>query len=191
MDRELSEFVEFDALVSASYTGAADVTDHPVEGAPDITDHIRRRPKELQLRGVVSNFPILALASLHKDPAVPGTDRDTRAEAAFLFLEGLKDDGKLVHVSTSLFDIEDMAITMLSCTRDKDSSNVADISLTLREILVARTELVVQSTEPLDAGKKEKLNLGKKTLKPASQPVAEDTRSFGVRLINAAAGVPR
>jgi len=175
VDKEFSDVLTFDALVSATYTGTAEVTDHPVEGTVDISDHIRAMPKELQLRGIVSNHPILFLASFRATPSVPGTDPATRAEAAFLFLEGVKDRGELVHVSTSLFDYTDMAITSLSVTRDKDTSNIVDISLTLREILIATTELV----KAPEVGKP--TSLGKKTKKIAPKPVAEKARSLSVR----------
>jgi hypothetical protein len=182
VDNEFVDVLTFDALVSASYTGNAQVTDHPVEGVTDITDHIRALPKELQIRGIVSNHPVMFLASFRALPSVPGTDPATRAEAAFLFLEQAKDQGKLMHVSTSLFDYTNMAITSLSVSRDKDTSNIVDISMTLREVLIATTELVLAP----EIGKP--TSLGKQTKKAAPAPIAAKAQSILAKLFGAFGG---
>jgi hypothetical protein len=181
VNKEQTDVLTFDALVSSTYTGNAQVTDHPIEGVADITDHIRAAPKELQLRGIVSDHPILFLASLRATPSVPGTDPATRAEAAFKFLEGVKDRGELVHVSTSMFDYTDMAITSLSITRDRQTANIADISLTLREILVAKTELIKAPKvgKPTSKGKQVKKQADKTVEKKA-----QNKKSVLFRLIS-------
>jgi hypothetical protein len=181
MDLEETQFLEFDALISATYSGTAVLTDHPVEGSIDITDHIRRQPKQVQIKIVVSNSPIIVLASLRATPSVPGTDPATRAEAAFLFLEDIKDNGKLVHLSTNLFDYTNMAISSLSVTRDKDTSHVLEADITLREIQIAAAETTTPPV-PADSTKTKKKNLGNKAKQPAPEPARQSalTKLFGI-----------
>lgn len=181
MDQELVNFVEFDALVKATYSGGAQITDHPVESLKDVTDHIRPTPVEMQLQGIVSDHPVLALASFRATPAVPGTDPSARAEAAFYFLESMRQTSSLAHVFTSLWELENMVITSLSCTRDKDSSRIVDISLTLREIEVAKTEVIAIEV-------KAKTNIGKKGKAPVSAPMAVKAQSILSKLFSAFGG---
>lgn len=181
MDSEATNVIEFDATMSISYTGNAQLTDHPVEGTLDVTDHIRRMPKELQMRVVVSDDPIMILASLRRKSATANGDPDARAADAFFFLEGLKDLGSLVHVTTSLWDMENMVITALGCTRDKNSGNIVDMTLTLREIMIAETEEV--KTAP---GKP--LNKGKRTKKTAPPAIAGKVTSLLSKLFSAFGG---
>ncbi len=181
VDRE-TQYLEIDATVSETHTGSAQLTDHPVESSTDITDHIRRLPEELQITGIVSDTPIIALASLRATPSVPGTNPAARAEAAYQFLKDIKDQGRLVDVATKLRDYTSMAITSLSVTRDKDTANVLSFSLSLREIQIATTEVVTPPV-PLDTEKKKKKNLGNKAKtetapEPAKQSVL--TRVFSL-----------
>lgn len=181
MQNETAQYLEFDALISVSYAGAAQITDHPVENGADMSDHIRRRPKQIELSGIVSNDPIIYLASFRATPSVPGTNPAGRAEAAFKFLEDAQDRGLLMHVVTSMFDYEDMAITSLGCTRDVETGNVAAMSLSLREVQKATTETVaaVRSvTRPR--------NLGKRTKKAAPPAVEEKSAAMLHRLATAA-----
>lgn len=173
MDDKVS--LEFDALVSGTYTGTSEITDHPVEGLLDVSDHIRRKPKQLTLRGIVSNNPIIALASFTAKPVADGFDPATRAEDAFRFLEETKDQGRLCHVLTSMWEMESMAICALSCTRDKDTGNIADLQVTLREVQVAATQSI---DTPDISPSLTKLNLGRQATVAASSAVAVNAASF-------------
>lgn len=183
VDRD-KDFLEFDATLSTQHTGNAQVTDHPVESSTDIADHVRRLPEELQIRGVVTNSPVLALASVRATPSVPGTDPATRAEAAYLFLKDIKDNGRLVNVSTALQEYTNMAITALSIARDKDSSNIVDVALTLREIQIATTEIV----GAVSPAKRPATKLGKKTKTPANPATAAKSQSLLTKLFSAFGG---
>ena len=183
VDQEATSFLEFDAMVQATYTGTSQLTDHPVEGSLDVTDHIRQMPLEITLRGIVSNHPIVMLASARAKAAVNGGDPSARASEAFYFLESIRQLGQLVQITTSLFDETDMAITSLSCTRDKDTNNIVDISLTLRKLQIAVTETVAAPATPTKP-----TNLGKKVKKPAPPAAAVKSQSLLVRITNAFGG---
>lgn len=174
-----TQFLELEATVRETHTASAQVTDHPVENSTDITDHIRRLPEELQLEGIVSDTPILVLAAFRATPAVPGTDPTARAKAAYEFLRDIKDQGRLVDVSTKLRDYSNMAITNFSVSRDKDTSNILAFSLTLREIQIATTEVVAGPALAKGAA-----NRGKKAKALATPPVSAQAQSILTRLFN-------
>ena len=50
--------IELDAVLSESFQGRAEVTSHPVERGPMISDHIRPEPRVIDIVGIVSDFPI-------------------------------------------------------------------------------------------------------------------------------------
>lgn len=137
-----TEFLQVEATLEEVHTETASTTDHPVEDGADITDHIRRNPTELSIKGIVSNHPIVVLASIRAQPSIPGGDPSTRAEDAHGWLIENKDQGRLLTVGTTLRTYENMAITGLSVVRDKDRSNVVELDLSLREIVIATTEQV-------------------------------------------------
>lgn len=123
--------VEFDATLSESHTAGNEITKHPVEVGSDITDHIRRQPEKLTLQGIVSNTPLVFLASLTESP--------TRAEEAYEKLKEIKDNGQLISVVTTLRQYDNMALVNMSVVRDVQNGNVLNATLELEEILTAET----------------------------------------------------
>lgn len=166
---------QFDASITENFNKTAQVTDHPVEDGADVTDHIRRLPEEIEIRGWVSNDPILFLASLRIGPAPRN-----RAEDAYEELRRIMDEGQLVRVVTQLRNFENMALTSISVSRDKDTGRILDATIGLREIVIATTE-VVEPPEPREGNRKPKANQGKQVTK-------EPEASLAAQLINSAFG---
>lgn len=59
--------IEFDAILTESHRREAEATRHPVESRADVSDHIIRGPRTLEIVGVVSNYPIIPAGELAKD----------------------------------------------------------------------------------------------------------------------------
>jgi len=133
--------IEFDASVNETHTGSAEATQFPVEEGADITDHIRRLPEELSINVITSNSPIFV--DLNDAPRIEGASSVvTRAEATYTFLKTAKDNGSLVSFVTTLRRYRSMYIQTLSCSRDAATSDIVNINLTLREIIIATTQQV-------------------------------------------------
>lgn len=126
--------IEFDATLSETHVGNAEVTRHPVEVGSDISDHVRRLPEQVTLNGIVTNTPILFLASLRESPR--------RAEEAYEKIKELKDAGALVSVVTSLREYANMAITGFSVTRDARTGQVLNATVDFTEVLTAALQTV-------------------------------------------------
>jgi hypothetical protein len=159
-----NQILEFDAVLNENHVGNANTSDHPVEAGADLTDHIQRTPEELQLVGVVTDTPLVFLASIRAEPSIPGGDPQNRAQDSYGFLKAIKDAGQLVQVTTTLRDYANMAITGLSVIRDKDKGKSVEAALSLREILIATTEQV-EAPEPTNPPRKKKTDQGKKQKK--------------------------
>lgn len=147
-------FVELDASLSETHSMSAEPTNHPVEAGFEITDHIRKKPDSIQITGVVTDTPLVYLASL-QTPSPLANDHLTpvtyRADLAYAELQRIMNEGETVEVVTSLRSYENMALTSLSVTRDAASGNVLNVSMDLREIIVARSETVSAPTPVTEA----------------------------------------
>jgi hypothetical protein len=172
--KNAKEFITFDATERATHSGTAELTRHPVQRGVDFTDHVRRNPRELSLNVIVTDTPVLLLPALRATPAVAGGDINKRSKEAWDFLEALKDAGDVVNVSTKLKDYLNMVITDLSVSQDKDTSNIIAASIMLEEIRVGTTESQPLS-DPVDPGRSEERDLGKKTTTPSGNASTVDS----------------
>ena len=176
-----TQFIEFEATISEGHSGETEATNYPIEGSSDASDHIGRKPETLVLEVVISDTPIAADAGA----SVPGGSPDNRASDAWAFLRGIKDNAKLVRVDTRLQPYSGMFIKILSTTKDKDTSNIVAISITLRELSFGTAESVkppdpvvkVRTTAPSELGKKNKAAVSESTA-DKSLETAEKTGGF-------------
>lgn len=136
--------VELDASLSESHSMSATVTEHPVEEGADIAYHIRRQPDAITISGIVSDTPLVFLASAQApSPIVDDLTRaPDRVDLAYAELQRLMNDGELVDVVTSLRTYENMALTSLSVTRDVSNGNVLNATMSLRQVVVAESEKI-------------------------------------------------
>jgi hypothetical protein len=152
--------IEFDATLQVSHSSRVEVTDHPVEDGSTISDHTRVLPKRLTLGIVVSNDPVILLAAENAQPSVAGGDPSTRAQDALAELQRLQEQGQLVTVRTFLRDYDNMIIEDINAPRDAKTGNVLSASLSLRELIIATTELV-DAPEPIEEVKSPRQNIGR------------------------------
>lgn len=168
--------VEFDASLSETHSMNAAVTDHPVEEGSEISDHIRRQPDSVQITGIVSDTPIIWLASIAAPSPLMNdlTPVRDRAELAYAELQRLMNQGETVEVVTSLRIYENMAITSLSITRDSINGNVLNATIGLREIIVAKSE-TVSAPEPMTPANVVPVDMGRQPTQSASSPLAAES----------------
>jgi len=179
--------LEFDATVREVHSGSSQPTDHPVEDGSVVTDHVIDQPDELELTAIVSNFPILILASARSEPSVKGGDPRTRAEDAYAAIRSLRKAATLVAISTSLREYENMLILRESATRDKDTTEILDIQISLRAFRVATSE-EAEIPEPTEKNDGPKADQGRKQTTDASPAVQAKTDSLFVELADFVGG---
>jgi hypothetical protein len=175
------QFLELEATVSTNHEASATIVKHPIESGSNISDHISDEPDVVQIEGVVSNTPVLALASLRAEPSVPGGSPETRAEDAYEFLRRIKRRGLITTLVTKLRDYQNMAISKLTVPQDKDTSNIAALSIVFEEIFVAVTD-TVDAPEPVNESRKPRSNQGRKPKKPAGAAAAAKSGSLTIRI---------
>lgn len=147
--------IEFDCSESETHTSENEVTDHPVEEGSLISDHIRVLPDGIEIHGLVTDTPIVYLASVFaKSPVKPTKEAsvlavDDRKNEAYDKLRELKNKGILIDTVTALRTYSDMTITSLTIARNADTGRVLDCTVVLREIQMA-SSLVLTAPTPDD-----------------------------------------
>jgi hypothetical protein len=174
----LPALIEFDASVSETYTDETEVMGFPVEDGSEISDHIRKLPVSIEINGVISNTPIVFLASvqanLPKSSPIVQDLKPTldRVETGYAQLRAFQDAGILVDVVTGLRSYWNMALTSISVSRDANTGNILNSTLTLREVKIAQA-MSIDLPTPQDKGNEKKKNKGKKQPKKAETAPAE------------------
>ena len=139
--------VELDAVLSESHSYENSVTSYPVEEGSPITDHVIRKPEEVEINGLVTDSPI-------NPGKVFDKNRASNAFTKFLELAGydyldqtstvakVKGDFKLVTVVTGLRAYYDMAITSFKVNRGNKTGKSLPFSIRLKKIHFATSRFI-------------------------------------------------
>lgn len=177
--------VILDASLSETHTKEVQVTDHPVEEGSNIADHLRQLPESVEINGMVSNTPLVILASLFADSPVEGdlTSPSDRVDVALKELDRIQDSGELVTVVTSLKEYSNMALVRRTATRDAATGNVLAVQMSLRRVVIAETQLLdlpdaPSLPSPADAANTSAQNLGTQPTPVAADPGPANSVAF-------------
>jgi hypothetical protein len=175
----LPALVEFDASVSEAHNDEVEVTEHPVEDGSDVADHIRKLPNVITIEGLITNTPIIFLASIQAESPVIGDLKPThdRVETGYAKLREFQDAGILVDVITSLRQYTDMVLLTVGVQRDTLNGNVLNCIMTLRKLKKAKA-LTVDLPTPEDVANNAAQNAGQQSSSPASAGQAAKSQSI-------------
>lgn len=168
--------IEFDATTRETHSGSTSPTEHPVETGALVSDHAIDAPDEVELVGMVTDTPILAVAS-ERARSVLGGPASARSIDAYDEIVRLRKTKTLVEVETELRTYTDMLIVAESVTRDKDTNRILDITVRLREF---RTAVVRAAEAPTPANTVDgaEPDLGEQQTRPASPEVEAKTQTL-------------
>lgn len=148
--KQAFDVLVIDATMQETHSAASEVTEHPVEVGSDITDHIRPKPIEVRIDGIITNAPLqtdaLSLA-LGASPLAPGLALANAAalaligkaeftKDAFNTLRRIRDNGVLVVLNTAYEAYENMAMTDLQIVRDQNTGDALHFTATFRQIVI-------------------------------------------------------
>lgn len=167
--------VNLDASVEETHTKTNELTDFPVDSGVNITDHIRQTPDAVEITGIVSDTPIVFLASTQARSPIEDeiTITRDRVKLAYDKLQEIMNTGALVTVVTTLRTYDNMALTGLSVTRNAATGRVLNAALSLREVLFAFAE-TVEAPDPVEPQNKKPAKRGRQVTKTAT-PAAESS----------------
>jgi hypothetical protein len=165
--------IEFDATTLERHIGSTTPTDHPVEDGSVASDHAIDRPDEIELTGMVTNTPVLALAS-QRSRSVLGGPASARAQDAYDEIVRLRKTKTLVEVETELRTYTSMLGISESVTRDARTRNILAIVVRYREFRTATVETAA-APEPTSTVDSPEPDLGRQQTAPA--PAEVDAKS--------------
>lgn len=164
------DLVTVDATLRETHSAAAEVTEHPVEAGADISDHVRPKPVEVRIEGVITDTPLIgplegamrAIPGLGLGAATLQTAQNllskaTVARGAFDTLRKLRDLGEPVTLYTPYRQYFGMVMTDLQVVRDTEGGEGLRFSAAFREVLtvesaIVRVQLPVFAQGALDLG---------------------------------------
>jgi hypothetical protein len=123
--------VELDASLTENHTSRNEVTRFPVEKGVDTTDHVRRQPDSVTIRGVVSDHPI----------TFGGGGANSRSAEAYQDVLTMLNEAQLINVVTTLREYDNMVIESLSVPRNPRRGNTVEFNLTLTEIKTVEVQV--------------------------------------------------
>ena len=127
--------LEFDATFLETHTVEMEVTENPVEVGSLVSDHAFMKPLVLSITAGVS-----AVLLPSGNPSFgSGSDRPVTAYQALTDLQATREP---FDVETGLVSYENMVITRIVNSQDKDSSGVLQFTAQLREVILTETETV-------------------------------------------------
>lgn len=177
--------IEFDSTARELHEGTSTPTDHPIEDGGLVSDHVIDEPDTIELQGLISNRPILALAS-QRARSVLGHGIEARAEDAYTAIRRMRKQRQLVQVFTEFRDYKDMIILGERVTRDGTTGRVLDVIVRLREFHTATVKTTKAPAEPVDITDKPEPDLGPQQTVPVTTEVAETSKGLFVQLAEAA-----
>jgi hypothetical protein len=150
--------IELDAILSETHNNQVRLTKNPVELGADITDHAVIEPKRLSITAQVSDTPLGTAAFGQIVDLVTGlfgtstTKNITRSNAAYNAMVQLMEEREPIEVQTKLKLYQDMVITSLSVTQDKNTSRIVLMNISLEEVLITESQIVKLTPEQLQEG---------------------------------------
>lgn len=175
--------LKLDASLSETHQTAIEVTDHPVEEGVDMSDHRRRKPDSVVIKGLVTNDPTPAPNAASSPTTFTVIDSEGNqkgtlnyyyrsqfdaiaAGRAYQTLLDLADSKRLITIVTAIRSYDGMTMTQLDVPRDAASGQALEFTATFREIRVVQNQTIKISAKTTRASKNQ--NLSKKVPPEAS-----------------------
>lgn len=187
-DKKLAQIgvVQFDASIDELHVSTAEVTSHAVEKGPNISDHIRVLPDEITITGVVTNTPVVFLASINAKSPLTNSflPEHDRVEAALSELRRAQKGEKLLDVITTLAEYSNMAILSLSVTRNAQKGNILEVTVSLKEVLSA-SSFSLELPDPVNVSNKAEEDKGKKPKEKPKKKQVQKNESLASKFVGA------
>lgn len=171
-----------DVTLSEVHTMNSDITEHPMEEGADVTDHVRPKPVELRMEGLITETPIddsLLAAAIRAAPvlgiaagavtAVSSLLKGTSlSKTAFDKLRGFRDNVTLLSIFTPYRSYSKMVLETLVINRDHDEA--LKFTATFRELTFVSSGITSITLPPVAQSA---LDMGSQGVAAASSKVSQ------------------
>jgi hypothetical protein len=178
--------IDFDCASSEDYQATANVSDHPVETGPDVSDYVRANNDTITVEATATNAPIeiktfgMSGATMATGPIAldlgngqsisasvfkssQAFDRVRAIDAALL---ALRDNGTVCTVQLTLRTLQNCVVQSYRVKLDETTGDALAVTIDFRKIRIASTTRVAAQTTTRRA---------QRTVSRGKQPVQPDT----------------
>lgn len=143
-----------------THTDDLEITEHPVELGAAISDHAYKKPAEVVIECAWSNSPqnpglingLLGAISGTLDglgSILSGSSPD-QVRSLYEQLLALQESRVPFDVYTAKRTYQNMLLKTLATTTDRSTENMLSVTATLRQVLIARTQIISVTTAPIE-----------------------------------------
>lgn len=150
--------IQLDAVISENHVSSVEFTSNPVEYGAEITDHAVVLPKEVVIDAHVSDTPLGIAAVGQIIDNVTGlfgsstSENVTRSVAAYNDIIKLQESADPLEIQTGLKLYTNMGITNVTVVRDIKTSRAVRMLISLKELLIVKTEVAQLEPNQLESG---------------------------------------
>lgn len=147
--------VQLDGVIVERFSNPVTPTSNPIENGAIISDHAIIEPRIYSMDAVITDTPLGAasigqvvdnVTNLFGDSTGSGVTRSQQAYASLVDLERQREP---ISVVTGLNTLDNMLITNIMPTRDKDTSNALFFTMELQEVLIVETQITERDESTL------------------------------------------
>ena len=132
--------IELDAMLDESHEWGAEATSNPVEEGAPVTDHVIEQADKLSIRGVVTDAPLNASASILG--FIGGGSADNKTQTVFDLLDTLIKKREVLTVYTKHKTYSDMVLTSVTIPRSASVGEAVEFSAEFIHIRKVATQTV-------------------------------------------------
>ena len=177
-----------DGAISESYSYNNDITDHPVENGSAIQDHIRTKPQEITITGIISDDPISYEAMYEDIRDFLKDENSNRSLLAYTFFKYISTSRAPVTIYTKNEIYVDYYIKSFSENKTKATAHGLKFTATFKEVQFVDTDFVETKADTLAADvanrAQKKNNQGTKKKKSVTPEKAKPKEDLAKKLIN-------
>lgn len=148
--------VIFDVTVTEVHDRKVRLTKNPIEQGADITDHAIIEPKRISIQAAISDTPFnvgtFVEAIVDRVTSLVGsstTNGLTRSKQGYKDLIEVMETREPITIQTNLVSYENMVITSVNVSQDKDTSKIVILDIMAEEAILTQTEIISLSAESL------------------------------------------
>lgn len=147
--------VALDGVIEEVHDNSIRLTQNPIENGVDITDHAIVLPKKLRVRAVVTDTPLRSAALTQIVDNITGlfgtstSGNVTRSVNGYNAMVALMESREPITVVTRLVTYNDMLITSVGTSQDKDTSRAAFLNMELEQVVITSSEISATSSDNL------------------------------------------
>jgi len=137
--------IAIDGVIEETTDRSVRITEHPVEDATTISDHVIRVPLKYSMEGVITDTPLATEAITGIIDSVSGVfgkseeSGQTRSQQIYTELVKLLEAKEIIEIQSSLQLYKDLVFESISVKQDKDRARSIHFSATFKQVIIVKS----------------------------------------------------